>query len=119
MFLLSPLQHKVCHTSLTIGAGRVRIPTEPDADGEVSCYREALGEDISDVQLPPDSEDEARVGIIVEKSEGWVHILIVTDRKKFQKDRLITSGVPLCCIVTRSEASGNILRGLVAWCDPC
>ena len=100
--------------------GRVHIRLHDNFEGAVSAGSHVLQDwrpgDDAEEDLPPDSEEE-NTPPRKEDVQGWVSVIITTDQKKFDGDRLVSSGVPLCALVSRSENQGIITRTVLAWLD--
>ena len=72
------------------------------------CSRAVLNDASEEEEASADSNEEGNTSDV----HGWVTIIVSTDRKKTTEGSLVTSGVPLAVIVSRSENSTAIVASV-------
>ena len=99
-------------------AGRVNMPDEEGAHESGTASVHVLHEwpDEGEVELPADSEDEGPKPQRPQMNQ-WVSVIISTDRKKYVDNVLVSSGVPLCLLVCRSENRDIIVKTVQTWLE--
>jgi hypothetical protein len=99
--------------------GRVVVQGLEEVGETASVSPAVLADFSAEDVLPPGSDDEevkTQTEAAMKSVEGWVNILICTDRKRVgQNGNAVTSAVPLCVLVARSENSTAILAAVAAF----
>lgn len=84
--------------------GRISVPNGL-VDEASSCSVHVLDEEDDPDPLPPDSEEEQLPAAPPPKAQGWVNILIGSERKVCRQGHITTAPVPYGVLVCRSENS--------------